>query len=94
MVATAETVKKKLAENTDTAISEKCAIHTVDPKKKKYMPTGNGTLTLTRECFVIEGELHGEDVSITVPIADFPTLPFSPGRYLEIQSGKDIYRCV
>ncbi|MBP3692108.1 MAG: 1-acyl-sn-glycerol-3-phosphate acyltransferase [Clostridia bacterium] len=89
-----EAFKKKLAKNNDTSISEKCAIHTVDPQKKKYMPTGKGTLTLTRESFIIEGELHGKDLSITVPIANFPTLPFSPGKYLEIQSGKDIYRCV
>lgn len=89
-----EAFKKKLAKNNDTSISEKCAIHTVDPQKKKYMPTGKGTLTLTRESFIIEGKLHGKDLSITVPIANFPTLPFSPGKYLEIQSGKDIYRCV
>jgi hypothetical protein len=29
-----------------------------------------------------------------VPIGNVPALPFSPGKYLEIQDGGNIYRCV
>lgn len=47
-----------------------------------------------KERFLIEGMLHGEEVSLCIPIAGFPTLPFSPGKYLEIQDGQTIYRCV
>jgi len=65
-----------------------------DPKKKKYMPAGQGTVTLSPEKFLIEGQLRGEAVSLSIPIAAFPTLPFKPGKYIEIQDGQTIYRCV
>ena len=87
-------LKGKLARGEDTVLSAKTSIHMVDPKKKKYVPAGEGTVTLNKERFLIEGTLHGEEVSLCIPIAGFPTLPFSPGRYLEIQDGQTIYRCV
>ena len=31
---------------------------------------------------------------MSFPIAGIPTLPFKPGKYLEVQHGSDIYRCV
>lgn len=87
-------LKEKLARGEDTVLSAKTSIHMVDPKKKKYVPVGEGSVTLNKERFLIEGTLHGEEVSLCIPIAGFPTLPFSPGRYLEIQDGQTIYRCV
>ena len=87
-------VKQKLAQGTDTVLTAKTAIHMVDPKKKKYVPAGQGILTLDPEKFTIEGALHGESVKLQISIASFPTLPFSPGKYLEIQDGQTIYRCV
>ena len=29
-----------------------------------------------------------------MPVGAVPTLPFKPGKYLEVQQGKEIYRCV
>lgn len=87
-------VKEKLSRGEDTVLSAKTAIHVVDPKKKKYMPMGHGTVTLSPEKFLIEGTLKGEDISVSIPVAPFPTLPFSPGKYIEIQDGQTIYRCV
>ena len=29
-----------------------------------------------------------------MPIGNVPTLPFSPGKHLEVQDGPDTYRCV
>ena len=44
--------------------------------------------------FGIEGQIHGETVSLSVPIHNIPTLPFSPGKHLELQQGSTIYRCL
>ena len=86
--------KEKLSKGEETVISTKTDIHMVDPDKNKYVKVGQGTLTLDPEKFLIEGELNGEEVSLSIPISKFPTLPFSPGKHLEIQEGQKIYRCV
>ena len=85
---------ERLARGEDACLCAKTAIHMIDPKKKKYRKVGEGTLTLDREKFLIEGDRHGETISLSVPISAFPTLPFSPGKYIEIQDGQTIYRCV
>ena len=87
-------LKEKLSKGEETVLSAKTAIHMVDSKKKKYVPVGTGTLTLSPERFLIEGTLKGKEISLTIPIAAFPTLPFSPGKHMEIQDGQTIYRCV
>ncbi|MBR3974208.1 MAG: 1-acyl-sn-glycerol-3-phosphate acyltransferase [Oscillospiraceae bacterium] len=87
-------LKNRIARGKDTVLSAKTAIHMVDPKKKKYIPVGEGTVTLNPEQFLIEGTINGEAVSLTIPTGGFPTLPFSPGKHIEIQDGKTIYRCV
>ena len=51
-------------------------------------------LELTREQFVIDAQIRGEKTVMTVPITGLPSLPFSPGKYLEVQQGSNIYRCV
>ena len=43
---------------------------------------------------MLKGEINGEQTELNIPIFNIPTLPFSPGKYFEIQSGKSIYRCV
>jgi len=86
--------KQKLSKGEDTVLSAKTDIYMVDPKKKKYLKRGMGTVTLSPEKFLLEGCLNGEDISLSIPINSFPTLPFSPGKYIEIQDGKTIYRCV
>ena len=86
--------KEKLSQGENTVLSAKTAIYMVDPKKKKYVEAGRGSVALSPERFLIEGILNGEAISLSVPTASFPTLPFSPGKYIEIQDGPTIYRCV
>lgn len=86
--------KGKLSKGKDTVLSAKTAFHMVDAKKNKYVPVGEGTVTLNSEKFLLEGTLKGESFFLTVPTESFPTLPFRPGKYIEIQDGKTIYRCV
>ncbi len=87
-------VKEKLAKGEQSVLSAATAFHMVDPKKKKYVPVGAGTVTLSPDKFLLEGTIRGEKVSVSVPTGYFPTLPFSPGKYIEVQDGSAIYRCV
>ena len=87
-------LKEKLSKGENTVLSAETEIHMVDPKKNKYVNVGCGTVTLSPEKFVIEGEIGGGETNLSVSTAAFPTLPFSPGKYLEIQDGKNIYRLV
>lgn len=75
-------------------LSAETKIHMIDYKKHKFVEAGQGTVTLNATHFQIDGVLNGEKVMLQIPIGGLPTLPFSPGKYLEIQDGMTIYRCV
>ncbi len=73
----------------DTPLTAETEILTVDGKKHKFLPIGTGVLSLNREEF----RLRGDGLDIRLPAGLTPTLPFSPGKYLELQDGGTIYRC-
>lgn len=85
--------REKILSGKEDGLSSPVEIHMINEQKKKFRQVGQGTLTLNPDSFLIEGELHGETVSLSIPTAGLPTLPFSPGKYLEVQHGADIYRC-
>lgn len=89
-----ERMKKRLSADGDYTLSATTAIHTVDPKKKKFILAGKGRLTLNRNHLIIEGLLGDKPLCLKASTASFPSLPFSPGKYIEVQDGKAIYRCV
>jgi len=89
-----ERLKERILRGETRTLSAGTGIHMVDPKKNKFAPVGDGTLSLTETAFRLEGTIHGQPVTVEVPIGDLPTLPFSPGRHLELQDGNTIYRCV
>lgn len=89
-----ESLKKRVAQEQEDRLTQQVQIRMVDSRKHKFRPVGKGRLTLTRGQFTIDGTINGEQVQITVPVGNVPTLPFSPGKYLEVQHGGDIYRCV
>ncbi len=88
-----EDLKRQIKENREMAISSVCQIHQVEPKRRKYRMCGTATVTLSEECFRIKGELCGKETDLTIPIATFASLPFKPGKYLEIQHNDMTYRC-
>lgn len=69
-------------------------ISMIDYDKHKFVEVGRGTLKITREHITLLGNVKGERVDISLPTAMFPSMPFGPGRYVELQNGEDIYRCV
>jgi len=87
-------LKERIAAGEEQTLSAKTKIHMIDFKKHKYVEAGEGMVVLNKEHFKITGILKGEAVDMTIPIANLPTLPFSPGKRFEVQHGQDIYRCV
>lgn len=85
---------KQVEDGSVNSLTATTQIHMIDYKKHKFVPTGKGTLTLTQKNFTITGTINGEDVDLQISSEGLPALPFSPGKYLEIQDGKTIYRCV
>lgn len=89
-----ETLKEKILRGEETILSAKTKIHMIHEAKNKFVEVGQGMLTLSKEQFEINGVVNDDTFSFSIPVANFPTLPFSPGKYLEIQHGSEIYRCV
>lgn len=87
-------LKNRIRQGLDTTLSAAVTIRMVDEKINKFVDVGAGQLHLDRERFLITGTLNGEPVELNIPIAGIPTLPFSPGKHLEVQQGSTIYRCV
>lgn len=86
-------LKEKILSGQQDSLSSQTAIRMIDYDQKKFMDVGHGILTLDRNQFTLQGQLRGEAVTLSFPIAGIPTLPFKPGKYLEVQQGSDIYRC-
>ena len=87
-------LKDKMLNGTDGELSCETDIHMIDFGKKKFSEAGRGVLTLTKERFFLKGEVKGEEIDISVPVSNLASLPFKPGRHIELQHGDDIYRCV
>ena len=87
-----DTLKARMERGEAYELSLETKIHMTNGKR--FAEVGQGTLSLSREQFTIRGRICGEETELEIPIANLPTLPFSPGKYLEIQKGETIYRCV
>lgn len=89
-----EDLSRQIENGQQTQLTAATRLHMIDAKKHKFTEVGCGALTLSQDGFVFEGTLNGEQTTLSVPIAGLPTLPFRPGKYLELQHGATIYRCV
>ncbi len=89
-----ETQREKIRRGEETRLSAPTAVHMVDQEKQKFVEVGQGTVTLSDQQFLLAGTINGEEVELKIPIDNIPTLPFGPGKYLELQQGEKIYRCV
>lgn len=89
-----DNLKAKIRQDPGMSLSADCSFRMLSPDKPKFVDVGSGSITLSSAGFRIEGTIRSEEVDLIVPVGNIPTLPFSPGKYLEIQHGSDIYRCV
>lgn len=92
--ATFNDLKEKVQNGREPLITEETEIHMINYKKKKFALVGNGRVSLTKDGFTLLANINGEEINKEISIANTPTLPFKPGKYFELQYGKDIYRCV
>lgn len=87
-------LKSKIGQGIEKNISSKTKIHMIDYAKKKFVEVGHGTVSLSKDHFQLDGFINDNAVNLVIPTANIPTLPFSPGKHLELQHGDQIYRCV
>lgn len=85
--------RERLRKNPDFSMSARTRVYMLDYEKHKFKWVGLGTLKLFRDKFKLEGVVNGKKIDLSIPSLKIPTLPFKPGKYLELQHGKDIYRC-
>lgn len=85
---------EEIRQNPNISLTSTCHFHMISPDKPKFEDVGSGAITLQNGSFHITGTIHGAPADLHVPVGNVPTLPFSPGKYLEIQDGCTIYRCV
>ncbi len=91
---TYERLKERVLAGDEQGLSSPVTIKMIDHAKNKFVPVGEGVVHLNADRLRIAGTIRGEDVDIVASTAAIPTLPFSPGKHLEVQKGGDIYRCV
>ncbi len=89
-----EDLKAKITQGLVTGLSAKTKIHMIDFKKNKFVEVGEGTISFTVDSILVDGLVQEDVISLSIPTSHFPTLPFKPGKHLDIQNGSDIYRCV
>ena len=87
-------LKDRLRKNLEASLSARVKIRMIDHQKMQFVDVGQGLLSLNRERLSLQGELHGEPMDLSVAVGEIPTLPFIPGKHLEIQNGDKIYRCI
>ena len=87
-------LKQRLEAEKDFSISAGTRIKMLDYDKHKFKEVGFGIVSLCKDNFSLRGIINGEHIDLKIPSVNIPTLPFTPGKYLELQNGDDIYRCV
>ena len=87
-------LKERIERGEDIPLSSKAKFMTVNKKKNKFVESGAGSLTYRGGHLYLSGKLNGENIELDVNASCFASLPFKPGKHIEVQHGKDIYRCV
>ena len=86
-------MEKALQEDDTLRLQADITFRMVDEQKHKMVDVGEGSILLKRGSICLQGTVQNEEVNLRIPVASVPALPFSPGKYLEVQDGQTIYRC-
>ena len=65
-----------------------------EPGKYGYQDMGHGTLSLTREALIYEGQVFEKKETLRFNMKDIVMVPYAAGEYFEIANGTDIRRFV
>ena len=87
-------MQQRLEQGEEISLITETDIQMIDEQKHKFVSVGRGMLRLDQQEFCLSGTIGEEEICIQIPVGSVPTLPFKPGKYLEVQHGKQIYRCV
>ena len=86
-------MQQRLEQGEEISLITETDIQMIDEQKHKFVSMGRGILRLDQQEFCLSGKIGEEEICIRIPVGSVPTLPFKPGKYLEVQHGKQIYRC-
>ncbi len=87
-------LKERIERGEEITLTSATKFMTVDDEKNKFVESGEGTLTYREGHLYLSGKLGGEDFDLDASACSFASLPFKPGKHIEVQCGNDIYRCV
>lgn len=87
-------LKARIEGGENITLSSAAKFMTVDGKKNKFVESGAGTLTYRDGHLYLSGKLGDDDFELDVATGAYASLPFKPGKQIEVQHGDDIYRCV
>lgn len=89
-----ELERDRIAHGEVVGLSLRAEIHMIDYDSRKFVPVHTGRVMLDSEKFTLffDDDEHIEPV--TIPVTTFASLPFKPGKNVELQKGLDIYRLV
>ena len=82
----------EITSNPNFNLTGKGIIKQVNHKKHKYLPVGDCLITLDKDKFTLSGVIGDKPISKEFSTSLYPTMPFSPGKYFELQDGTDVYR--
>ena len=85
-------VYKEVVSNENYIISGHAKVSMIDYKNHKFVDVGDVNISLQRSVFKLNGTINNEPFNKEILTKELFILPFSPGRYFEIQDKKDIYR--
>ena len=86
-------LKEKVLQGEAGSMRLATSVRVIDEEKRKFVEIGRGEVSVGNGQLCIEGTLRGEQTAVSVPMTNFASLPFSPGKYFEIQQGEATYRC-
>ena len=89
-----DNVREKIESGELSELECNVEVQKIPDGKSKFEKIGDAKMKLTFNNFTLTGRICGEDTEIVTPIASFASLPYKPGKYLEIQHGDIIYRCL
>ena len=84
---------ESIARGDEGEMTLEARIQMLDKDDSKFSDVGIGELSLTRDKIYISCDKDGELFERSVPITNLASLPFSPGRYVEVQHSSEIFRC-
>ena len=88
-----DNLQKRIHAGLEEGMSLPCSVSVFRAETRRYEPVGEATVSRTLHHFHIVGTLSGEATDLSIPTANFASLPFKPGKYFEIQHGDISYRC-